>query len=199
MPSTIGSVLVLVGFVIPGFITLWVWSLAYGRTEPSEGRLVLEGITLSCVNYGAWSWLLVWAWARSWIHSAVPAILLAAFILFVSPMILGVTTVWLSETIWVQRVRRRFGVSSPVPKAWDHYFRKSESCWVVATLKSGKLVAGLYGPNSAASSYPAEEDIYLERLCKLSASGKMEGLIENSRGGIIRMDEVQLIEFYDID
>ena len=101
MPSTIGSVLVLVGFVIPGFITLWVWSLAYGRTEPSEGRLVLEGITLSCVNYGAWSWLLVWAWARSWIHSAVPAILLAAFILFVSPMILGVTTVWLSETIWV--------------------------------------------------------------------------------------------------
>lgn len=146
MPSTIGSVLVLIGFVIPGFITAWLWTLSYPRLEPSEGRLVLEGLALSCVNYGVWSWLLVLAWKLAWYERLVPSIVIVAFVLFVSPVFLGIVLVRVSESDWLRELRPRIGLASPVPRAWDHFFRKSGPCWVLATLKNGQVVGGLYGP-----------------------------------------------------
>jgi hypothetical protein len=199
MPSTIGSVLVLIGFVIPGFITAWLWTLAYPRVEPGEGRLILEGLALSCVNYGIWSWLLVLAWKLAWYERVGPSIALVAFVLFISPVLLGIALVRVSESNWLRELRPRIGLASPVPRAWDHFFRKSGPCWVLATLKSGQVVGGLYGPDSAASSYPADEELYLERMCELSPSGEMDRIVANSKGAIIRMVDVQLLEFFDLN
>jgi hypothetical protein len=157
MPTTIGAVLVIVAFVIPGFIASRVLSSAYPRSEPAEGRLVL----------------------------------------LLTPVVIGLVLVKAIDTNWGRRFRHAFGIVHPVPKAWDYFFRQGTPCWIVATLKDGRIVAGLYGPNSFASSFPSEEDLYLEKLCKLSPQGKIEGVADFSIGGIIRMENVQLLELFD--
>ncbi|MFY9529324.1 MAG: DUF6338 family protein [Candidatus Acidiferrales bacterium] len=197
MPTTIGAVLVIVAFVIPGFIASRVLSSAYPRSEPAEGRLILEGITLSCANYALLSWLLILAWDRRWYESALVLVALALLVLLLTPVVIGLVLVKAIDTNWGRRFRHAFGIVHPVPKAWDYFFRQETPCWIVATMKDGRVVAGLYRSNSFASSFPSEEDLYLEKLCKLSPQGKIEGVADFSMGGIIRMENVQLLELFD--
>ncbi len=60
------------------------------------------------------------------------------------------------------------------------------------------MIAGLYAGNSFASSFPAAEDLYLEKICRLSAQGEIEGIADFSRGGIIKMENVETLELFDI-
>lgn len=199
MPSTIMSVLILVAFVMPGFIARQVISFGYPRSEPSEGKQLLESIALSSVNYAIFSWLIVIALKHHAYESTPVLIGTLLLILLVSPIFLGIVLLRISETNWVREMRIKLGMANPIPTAWDCYFRKGNSCWVLATLKNGELVGGLYGPKSAASSFPASQDIYLEKLCKLSESGEMRSWVEHSAGAIIQMDNVDLLEFYNLD
>ena len=65
-------------------------------------------------------------------------------------------------------------------------------------MRDGRVVAGLYGTKSFASSYPDEEDLYLQTLCALSPEGEITGIVEGSEGAILRMSEVSLLEFYSL-
>jgi hypothetical protein len=199
MPQTIEAILVLLVFVIPGFVSSWILSHAYPRAEPGEARLVLEGIALSCINYGLQSWILIFFWKMRWFEEPVYLSLMAVFSLFIAPTILALTLVKVLDSEWMRSIRERFRLAHPVPKAWDRFFRQGKPCWVIATLKDGQVVAGLYGQNSFASSFPAEEDIYLERLCELSAEGKILRLSMRSLGAIIRMENVRLMEFIELE
>lgn len=197
MPTSVNAVWVLIAFVIPGFVTTRIISFAFPDTEPSEGRLVLTAIMYSCLNYGLLSWLLIWAWFDAWYQIPVRLIGLTVFTLLVSPALLGLAVVKLNDSAWGRRFRETFRIPHPTPKAWDYFFRDGQPCFVVATLKGGRVFAGWYGSNSFASSFPATEDLYLEKLCKLSSQGKMEGIAEFSAGGIVRMENVETLEFFE--
>jgi len=67
------------------------------------------------------------------------------------------------------------------------------------TFKSGKVMAGLYGPNSFASSLPEQRDIYIEKLLKLDQSGHVVELVENSAGALVMMEEVERMQFFEIE
>jgi len=198
MPTSVGAILVVIAFIMPGFIAGRVLSSAHPSSEASEGRLVLGAITLSCLNYAVLSWLLVLTWSQQWYENPLSLALLAFFILFVAPVLIALTLVKVIDTEWGKKVRVAFGIAHPVSKAWDSFFRRGIPCWVVATLKGGRVIAGLYGGNSFASSFPAEEDLYLEKICRLSAQGEIEGIAEFSRGGIISMENVETLELFDI-
>ena len=198
MPETVSAIIVLLAFVTPGFIATRVLELAFPRTEPQQGRIVLEGLALSCLNYGTFSWLFVIAWKERWHETLLGLTLLTFFALFLAPVLLALSLIRISDTRSLRRLRSHFHLIHPVPKAWDYFFRQARPCWIVATLKDGHVVAGLYGNNSFTSSFPADEDIYVERLCTLSAEGKITGLAKYSRGAIIRMENVVLLEFYDL-
>ena len=198
MPTTVSAVLVLVLFVIPGFITNRVLSSVFAASEPAETRTVLTGITYSCLNYAFLSPLLVLTWNRLWYENPSLLAAIAFLVLFVSPVLIALAIVKISDTRWAQKFRRTFGITHPVPKAWDYFFRRGIPCWVLATLKDGRVVAGLYGPNSFASSFPSAEDLYLERLCKLTPEGKMGGLADFSIGAIIKMENVAMLELFEI-
>jgi len=198
MPNSVSAVLVIVAFIMPGFVANRVFSFAHSSPETNEGRMLLGAITLSSVNYGVLSWLLVLAWTEKWYADPILLTLLVLFVLFVSPIAIALLLVKAIDAEWALHFRSIFRIAHPVPKAWDSFFRKGIPCWVVATLKGGRLVAGLYGGNSFASSFPAQEDIYLEKLCMLSPEGKMECVIDRSLGGIIRMENVEMLELFEI-
>ena len=198
MPTSLGAILILIAFLMPGFIAGRVLSSAHGTSEAGEGRLVLGAITLSCLNYAVLSWLLVLAWTRKWYEDPLTLALLAFFILLVAPILIALALIWVIDTEWGKRVRVAFGLAHPVSKAWDSFFRRGIPCWIVATLKGGRVIAGLYAGNSFASSFPAAEDLYLEKICRLSAQGEIEGIADFSRGGIIKMENVETLELFDI-
>jgi hypothetical protein len=66
------------------------------------------------------------------------------------------------------------------------------------TFKNGQVMAGLFGPNSFAGSFPNKQDLYIEKLLSLDEHGNVKGLIENSAGAIVRMDDLDRIEFFEI-
>ena len=197
MPTTFSAVLVIVAFVIPGFIASRILSFAYSRSAIAEGQAILEAITLSCLNYALLSWLLAWAWIQHWYQQPLLLATVVFCILFVTPVVIALILVKIFDTDWGLRLRLSYGVAHPVLKAWDSFFRRGRLCWVVATMKGGRIFAGYYGPNSYASSFPADEDVYLEKLCKLSPKGKIEGVAEFTAGGIIQMKNVETLEFFE--
>ncbi len=198
MPATLSALLIAVAFLMPGFIASRVLSFVYPQTEAAEARTVLTAITLSCLNYALLSWLFVLAWKQLWYENIVFLAAFVFFSLFVSPVVIALLFGRINDSDWGRRMRQRLGVMHPIPKAWDYFFHQGVPCWVVATMKDGKVIAGLYGNNSFASSFPAEEDIYVERVCMLSAEAKIEGLVTDSIGAIIRMENVALLEFFQV-
>jgi hypothetical protein len=197
MPSSTAAVLIIVAFVMPGFIASRIVSFTLPGTEPSDGRLVLTSITLSCLNYAVLSPLLVSAWLDKWYENSLAIATLAFCVLFVSPVLMGLLIPQIVESEWGKGIRERFQMMHPVPKAWDYFFRLRQTCWVVATMKDGHVLAGWYGTNSFASSFPAEEDLYLEKTCNLSPEGRILQVRELSQGAIIRMEEVRMLEMFE--
>lgn len=197
MPSSIQAVIVIALFLMPGFIARSVLSAIYPTSEPSDSRLALTAITLSCLNYGIWSWLLVLSWRRHWYESGGFLAFLAVLVLFASPVVGTLTLAKLTQTNAGRRAREIFGIRHPTPKAWDYFFGKGVACWVVITLKSGRVIGGYYGTESFASSFPHEEDLYLELLCDMTPDGRLNGITPLTLGGIICMKDVELIEIFN--
>lgn len=197
MPTSIQAVMVVIVFLIPGFVASRVLSYAYPTSEPSDARLILTAIMHSCINYALLSWVFILSWKKLWYLNTAFLVFLALVTLFVSPVLTTLGLLKLLEKNWIRRLRQTFGLPHPVPKAWDYFFRRGIPCWVIATLKSGRVIGGLYGSNSFASSYPSTEDVYLEQLCNMTPEGTMAGITALTVGGIIRMEDVELLEFFE--
>lgn len=197
MPSTINAVLIVVVFVIPGFIASRILSAVHLRATSSDTTTVLEAIALSSLNYGLLSWLLAIAWFHQWYQRLVPLMALAFCTLVAAPAAIGLCLAKLIDTSWGTKFRLAFGMAHPVLKARDSFFRTGKTCWVVATLKGGRVIAGYFAPNSFASSFPSEEDLYLEKICKLSADGKIESVARYTAGGRIQMKNVETLELFE--
>jgi Family of unknown function (DUF6338) len=198
LPTSVSAILVIVAFLMPGFVANRILALAHSRPESNDSRLILEAVTLSSVNYAMLSWLLVLFWTHRWYETTAYFGGLVVLVLFVFPIVIALGLVKTIDSKWGHRIRANLKITHPVPSAWDCFFRESIPCRVVAKLKSGGVVAGLYGSKSWASSAPAEQDIYLEKLCSLSPDGKMEKVRDGSLGGIIRMDEVEVLELFEV-
>jgi hypothetical protein len=195
--TAFGSVLLIVVFLMPGFIASKVFSLVYPQSEASEARTVLSAITFSCFNHALLSPLYLIAWQEKWYENLLLVVVVTFCALFVVPALIAFLTAKFSESSWGRSVRDHLGLMHPIPKAWDYFFGQRRGCWVVATLKNGRTCAGFYGRNSFASSYPADEDLYLERLCSLTPEGKMAEIAPHTRGAIIRSENIVTLEFYE--
>lgn len=199
MPTTITAILVIVAFLMPGFIANRFLAFAYPSTEPSDTRAILTAITFSCLNYAILSPLLTVFWMKAWYENLGFLAGFTFFALFLAPILIAWLFIRVVESDWGRRRRRSLGLMHPMPKAWDYFFHLGKPCWIVATLKNGRIFAGYYGGDSFASSFPADEDLYLEKLCNLTPEGRIVDVHPQSAGGIIRMDAIDTLEFFDSD
>jgi uncharacterized protein DUF6338 len=197
MPTSFNAVVVLVLFIIPGFIFTRVFGFSVPLRTRDSTYTVLDSLAVSSVNYAFWSPLVLLLIRPGFSLNHPVWFPIGWFgILFLSPVLLAAVAVRFIDSPRAKWLRRSLRMIHPIPKAWDHFFRQGKICWVMATMKDGRLVAGLFSTNSFASSYPDEEDIYLETLCTLSPEGKITGIVKGSEGAILRMDDVLLLEFY---
>ena len=88
---------------------------------------------------------------------------------------------------------------NPIPKAWDHVFGNGKAFFVLIDLQKGGLIGGLYIGDSFTSSYPADEDIYLSEVWKISKLGKFQCKINGTHGLLISAREIQFMEFFQLN
>lgn len=114
------------------------------------------------------------------------------FAIILSPIIGAYLSYKFSSSKWY---RNHF--IEPNKSTWDNFFSMRESYWVIITLKNGEKIAGKYGVNSFASTYPLPEEIYIEDVWKLNESNnKFQHKIDMNKGVLITKDEISYINFY---
>lgn len=200
MPTSFSQILILLVFIVPGFVAMRVKRMAYPTMEPTVAMAALDSLALSCVVYALTSPLLYVSYLHGWYGThPVRLALLALFVVLILPCILGILYVWSSKREKLVWLRGALGFPHPDPTAWDHHFRKGRAYWIWLTFKSAQVMAGLYGPNSFASSVPQRQDLFVEKLLALDEDGKVIGWKEGSAGALVDMKNLERIELFEIE
>jgi len=201
MPQSINAVVVIILFIIPGFITDSIIALTIPRAKRESTEIILTAITFSCVNYAIFSWLILLMILKGFpLKYEVWFIFSWLGILLIGPVIEGFAFNWLVNSKLYRRIFSFLKLKNIrlIPKSWDYHFGKEEPYWILLTLKDGKKIGGFFGTHSFASSFPAEEDLYIEELWVIDEEGKFVQPIENSGGCLIRRNDINFIEFFKL-
>lgn len=192
-PNSIASVLL---FVLPGFVAFKFDQQLRPQAVRSAVDALLEIIVYSIVND------LLWSPVYNFNHfGGFPADLahwaLAIVVLIISPAIL--TLIYARV---VDALAGRGIVPSPVPKPWDHFFQRvvkehGREVGVILTLRDGNQIAGIYKKPGFASSFPADEQIYIAETWVLDAEGAFLQPVRGSLGLLIDKDDILTLEFFE--
>lgn len=198
MPMTFEALQILVTFLVPGYIVDTIIDRTIARQARQAHSYVLSILSWGGINYTLW--YVVWTWFLSVRLQPAAVSIFLLLMVFVSPVLLGFAAAYVYSRDLTGRVQEKLKISrvDPIPRAWDMVFGRRESAFVLVTLKDGSQIGGYYGPLSAASSYPAPEDIYLELRFELKENGEFKEPIKNSKGVLIRGEEIRCIEFCEI-
>lgn len=199
--NSVNAVLILIAFLVPGFIASSLLATTFRRRSRSASELTLQYLTLSCINYGLWSWLIAIMLYGRWIERhPVLAIGVVFLIIFVSPLILGLSVSHVTPSGRVARLLSAVGfkVHRFIPTAWDYTFEHEEPAWVIVRLKDGSIVYGFWGTESFAGDERGERDLFVEAVFKPANSGHWQP-IPDTGGILIKANEIATIEFRRIE
>lgn len=196
--TTTDKLLLVVLFVIPGFVAMKTYAILSSGPRLDASKAVIDAIAFSCCNYAVFAFPIYWMRYEG-IATRQPVVYAAAWvgILLVGPLLLAAGVFALRRAKWMGR-----WLPHPVDRAWDYVFGKREPFYLIITLTSGKRIGATYGPNSFASSYPAEPEIYVEEAWDVDDA---EGFVRRhvkTRGLLISGSAIESIEFigpYDDD
>ncbi len=191
--SSFDSLYLILGFLVPGLVVLFVRSQFVTGRRPPHSASVLSYLTISVIYY---------ALALPLLHLALSArgdwqAPVAWFsLILVGPAGLGLLLGLNVQKDWLRRLLQRWhlNVVHPIPTAWDWKFGRSGYEWVLVTLKDGTRFGGFCGPESFMSSDPKERDIYVQWVYEIDDKGQWSA--RDERGLLIAAGEVRTIEFW---
>lgn len=179
-------------FFIPGFISMKVYDLVFPGHPRDFSKSWFDAIGYSSLNFALFSWLILLVYSGEYIEPYSFLYFFSIFlIMFIAPVSWPFIYCWLLKKKAISQA-----VVDPILKPWDKVFIKKEAYWVIAHLKDGTRIAGTYGSNSHSSSYPAEEQIYLEQVWTLDENGAFKEPVQDSAGVIIFSKEMTAIELF---
>jgi len=183
-------------YVVPGVVATSV----YCYLIPSERRkladylveLIAFSIFYLALFFGLISLLYV-PEVQSRAYLFYPLVLVAIFIV---PAFLGWLGSYLMQAPWLRRFAKI--VVHPVPRAWDHVFKRGESYWIVFHLKNGKKIGGYYSSESFVSGYPNAQEIYVQEMWRLDEFGRFNTKVDRTAGGYFKSEDWDYIEFLSV-
>ena len=192
--KSLDNLYLILGFLVPGLIVLFVRSQFVTGRSPSHSAALLPYLTVSVIYYAL---ALPFVRFVLSIHEPGYGKTLAWFtLIFVGPAVLGLLLGVNIQKNLFRRFLQWCGLN-PVhvmPTAWDWKFGGMTNQWILVTLKDGTRFAGFCGPDSFMSSDPAERDIYIQWIYDIDDSNNWSPRGEN--GVLITAGEVQTIEFW---
>jgi len=179
-----------IAFVIPGFISIKAYQLAFPGTERAASDQLVDAIAYSSINYALLIFPII-AIESGTLRETCKFLyyLFYVFVLFVAPVLWVVIWKYLRTRDFFQR-----NAPHPTAKPWDYVFAQRKPYWVKVTLNDGTIIAGRYADKSFASSAPAAEQIYLEETWILNDNGGFDRAKNNTAGVIILSNTISLIE-----
>lgn len=206
---TIGNFLLVLLFALPGFIMDKIIRHQMPEKKESPTELLLDSLTYSTINFTVFSWIIIFcltpyltvAEGAMKISFTWQFIISSLTLIVFGPITLGVITAWL-----MNKQEGRIKIPDPAPpSAWDYFFKKYESAFVIVTFNDNSKLAGLYTGNSfasksqeAQSTLKSSNDLFLEKLWKLGEDNKIKGRIDGSKGAWISGDNVKHLEFLEV-
>jgi len=191
----IDKLLIFLIFVIPGFISLKTYDLLVPNSNEDSSKRLIDAISYSCINYAILFVPIIFIEKKPLFDSdPILYALFYIFVVFVSPIIIA--------CIWKKlRSSKKFQDVMPHPtkKPWDYVFSNRKCFWVIVELKDGRKIAGKYADKSFSSSYPENDQLYLEETWKLNKDGGFKRKRERSAGIIIVSDEISTIELFNME
>ena len=188
----IDNLLLFIGFVIPGFVSLKTYQLLFPSATRDSSRLLIDAIAYSCVNYAVLFYF-IYEVESSDLAKADPRAYVAFYVLvlLIAPVAWALLLRVLRGTQFLQRV-----FPHPTGKPWDFVFGQRKSCWMIVALKDGTRVAGKFGPSSFASSAPAAEQLYLEENWVINDDGGFERPRADTGGILILSSDIVTVELF---
>jgi|SRR5947209_4730979 len=193
-PNTITAFLL---FVLPGFVAFKFDQHLRPQAVRSAFDSLIEIVVYSLINDLLWSPLYGFSLQqpvpRSWREWLV-----RVAVLIISPAIL--TLAYARVVDWLAA---RGIMPSPVAKPWDHVFQRvikqvgTRQMGVIITLRDDRRIAGVFKPPAFASSFPADEQIYLAEVWVVDADGGFGQRVAGSLGLLIDADDILLLEFFE--
>lgn len=184
----------ILGFIIPGFIVLFIRSQFVTGRSLSHSSALLTYLTVSVVYYALV--LPVIDLAPSIQQSSHGKALAWFALILAGPAILGLLLGVNIQTDAFRRFLRWCGLNPVhvIPTAWDWKFGGMPEQWVLVTLRDGTRFAGFCGSDSFMSSDPEERDIYVERIYDIEEDDRW--VPRGEKGLPVAASEVRTIEFW---
>ncbi|WP_447716856.1 DUF6338 family protein [Pluralibacter gergoviae] len=190
-----GKLLLFVLFIMPGFISMKIYSLFYPSSDRDTSKIIIDIISYSCINY-ALLFIPIYLVENSGVYPAhyICYYLFYFLVLIVLPVALPLLLLWLRHRDFVRQY-----LPHPTNKAWDYFFSTNQRCWVIVTLKGGKKYGGLYSYNSFASGGPGPEQLYLEQHWALDENSDLDHELRDTLGIVILTNEIESVEFIKVN
>jgi hypothetical protein len=208
-PATGTALLILVAFVLPGFITLVAREATYVvRDAATPFERLLLSLSYSALIYGA---VLLAALIAHVSTGEIASLYhgrgslgeyaaLGAATLFVLPVTISeLGRRWRGSKEWRPSVLRRLGISPghSTQSGWDHFFGGNTAALVRLTLDDGRVIAGYFGERSLAGYSEETQDLFLERRWELDEDGWFLRPAPASLGIWLSHEHVVSLEVYE--
>jgi hypothetical protein len=209
-PPTGTALLILVAFVLPGFVTLLISERTHVvRDTSSAFERLLYALYYSVLTYSLLAFIgwclgftrrsVIWDYHH---QQSVGKLLLFAFlaILAIPATIATVSRLWLGTGIrnWVIE-KLRINPSHRTATAWDHFFEQGTEAFVRATLSDGRVIGGYYGPGSFATYGEQGRDLFISTQWELDDDGWFKKAAVASLGIWLPKDSVVSLEVYAVN
>lgn len=176
--------------ILPGFISMRVYSLIRPGDQPTLKDTVFEAIAYSAINLGLMSWAIFLFFSN---ENLLARSLLAALILAVGPV------------AWPFLLDRLLGflaktglVKYRYKTAWDDFFSRRQACWLIVHLHDGTKIGGVFSGQSYATLYPTPGHLFIEELWEIDQeTGAFKGKGPVSKGIILKPEDYRFVEIKD--
>lgn len=178
VPS-VEAMLLALAFLAPGYVVDKVRSWFLVRRQRDGAWAWLHFLTLSGLNLALLSPFVQYLLTSGTSYSPLYKIGGWVLVLFVVPAFIGLALGILARSRWWPNLLRKCGIriTSPLPGACDHAFLATRDAhWVIARLKGGVIVRGLFGENSMAGSQAGQRDLFVEKVYEEDAGGSWQEL-----------------------
>jgi len=208
--DTPAAVVLAILFLIPGLI----WKKMADLASPYRNRKKVD--FLECFMFSCWNYLVAgvffgWAYidrcpadiepTLNCVKSHFAYFALWVLPVFVLPAGLGFAATKLARRESIRARFCRYGIYllHPAPTAWDFVFAREESYRARVELLDGKLLEGLFGSGSLASTEEEERDLFLEGVYEIDEASGGYSKVKRNQGVWIHKDQIKAIRFFSIE